>query len=72
MMLCRYSYILNTTQGNIGARRLTSVMHTVMESVLFAGPKLAGTTQTIDREYVSSRMKQADPMSEENLSKYIL
>lgn len=68
----RFSYLLNTTKGNIGARRLTSVMHTVMDDISFIAHRLAGATKVIDKAYVVSRMKNADPTSDDNLAKYIL
>lgn len=70
--IARFAYLLNSTKGNIGARRLTAVMHTVMEEISFIAHRLSGTTKVIDKNYVASRMKGADPTSEENLSKYII
>ena len=70
--IARFAYMLNTTKGNIGARRLTAVMHTVMEEISFMAHRLSGSTKVIDKNYVASRMKGSDPTSEENLSKYIL
>lgn len=70
--IARFAYMLNTTKGNIGARRLTAVMHTVMEEISFMAHRLSGSTKVIDKNYVATRMKGADPTSEENLSKYIL
>lgn len=70
--IARFAFVLNSSKANIGARRLTGVMQTVVEEISFIAHRLKGTTQRIDRAYVQSRMKVNDPTSEENLSKYIL
>lgn len=75
LFLCwvgRQAHLLNTTKGNIGARRLTNVMHTVLEDISFLAHRMKGTEQTVDGTYVKNRMKVADPTGEENLSKYII
>ncbi len=72
LSIYRFAHMLNNTRGNIGARRLTNVLHTVLEDVSFLAHRMAGSTQTIDAQYVQTRMKIADPSSEENLSKYII
>jgi ATP-dependent HslUV protease ATP-binding subunit HslU len=71
--IARFATVLNSTRGNIGARRLTNVMHTVLEDISFLAHRMSGTTQTIDGKYVQTRMKFNDPSSsEENLHKYII
>lgn len=70
--IARYAYLLNSTKGNIGARRLTSVMHTIMEDISYIAHRLGNTTQIIDKTFVASKMKKFDPTSEDNLSRYIL
>ena len=70
--IAKYATMLNNTRGNIGARRLTNVLHTVLEDISFLAHRMSGSTQTINAEYVCTRMKLNDPSSEENLHKYII
>jgi ATP-dependent HslUV protease ATP-binding subunit HslU len=60
----------NQRMQNIGARRLHTVMETLMEEVSFEAPDLEDRLVRIDREYVRDRLK--DVIEDEDLSKYIL
>jgi ATP-dependent HslUV protease ATP-binding subunit HslU len=55
---------------NIGARRLHTVMTTLLEDVLFGLPDSGVKTVRIDRELVQSRLKTI--ADDEDLRRYIL
>ncbi|MGD8600505.1 MAG: AAA family ATPase, partial [Gemmatimonadota bacterium] len=63
---------LNERMENIGARRLQTVMTTLLEEVLFELPESAAGSDTIrvDREFVRERLKKV--AEDEDLSRYIL
>jgi ATP-dependent HslUV protease ATP-binding subunit HslU len=62
---------LNERMENIGARRLQTVMTTLLEEILFDLPE-AGTTGTltVDRDFVRDRLKKV--AEDEDLSRFIL
>ena len=61
----------NETSENIGARRLHTVMETLLEDISFnASDELPMTTVTIDRNYVQNAFK--DTKKRFDLKKYIL
>jgi ATP-dependent HslUV protease ATP-binding subunit HslU len=55
---------------NIGARRLHTVMTTLLEEVLFGLPDSGVKTVMVDRELVQSRLKTI--ADDEDLRRYIL
>ncbi len=63
---------LNDRMENIGARRLQTVMTTLLEEVLFELPESAPGSAVIvvDREFVRDRLKKVS--DDEDLSRYIL
>ena len=63
---------LNERMENIGARRLQTVMTTLLEEVLFELPESASTSGRIriDREFVRDRLEKVS--EDEDLSRYIL
>jgi len=61
---------LNERMENIGARRLQTVMTTLLEEVLFELPEGASDPIHVDREFVRSRLKKV--ADDEDLSRYIL
>jgi len=61
---------LNERMENIGARRLQTVMTTLLEEVLFELPEGASGPILVDREFVRSRLKKV--ADDEDLSRYIL
>jgi ATP-dependent HslUV protease ATP-binding subunit HslU len=61
---------LNERMENIGARRLQTVMTTLLEEVLFELPEGASGPIHVDREFVRSRLKKV--ADDEDLSRYIL
>ncbi|MFW6158875.1 MAG: ATP-dependent protease ATPase subunit HslU [Planctomycetota bacterium] len=60
----------NRRMQNIGARRLHTVLETLMEEVSFDAPEMSGNTVTVDAELV--RDKLSDIIEDEDLSRYIL
>ena len=61
---------INSSVENIGARRLHTVMERLLEEISFSAPDRAGTSLTIDKEYV--RQNVADLAADADLSQYIL
>ncbi len=62
--------LVNSRSENIGARRLHTVMTTLLESVLFEVPDVRKTTVKISAETVRKTLQ--DIVENEDLSKYIL
>jgi len=60
----------NLQMQNIGARRLHTVLETLMEDVSFDAPEMRGQTVTIDGAYVRDKLEGV--IEDEDLSKYIL
>ncbi len=60
----------NTKMQNIGARRLHTVLETLMEDISFDAPERSGETIKIDADYVCDKLK--DVIEDEDLNKYIL
>ncbi|MCT6870537.1 MAG: ATP-dependent protease ATPase subunit HslU [Bartonella sp.] len=61
---------LNSTVENIGARRLQTVMERVLDEISFTAPDKAGTTFTVDADYVKKAV--GDLASNTDLSRFIL
>lgn len=61
---------VNATVENIGARRLATIMETVLDEISFTAGDRAGETLKIDAGYVEARV--ADIAANADLSKYIL
>ena len=61
---------VNDRMENIGARRLHTVMTTLLEDVLFGLPESGATTVRVDQELVRSRLKTI--ADDEDLRRYIL
>ncbi len=61
---------LNDRMENIGARRLQTVMTTLLESVMFELPETAVGHVRVDREFVRDRLKKV--AEDEDLSRFIL
>lgn len=62
--------MVNERTENIGARRLYTIMETLLEEVSFEAPDLAEKNIIIDAQYV--RDKLGDIVEDEDLSRYIL
>jgi len=62
---------LNERMENIGARRLQTVMTTLLEEILFDLPEgVSGGTLVVDRPFVRDRLKKV--AEDEDLSRFIL
>lgn len=61
---------VNESMENIGARRLHTVMETLLDEISFDAPDMGAKTIVIDRKYVSEKLE--DILEDENLSRYIL
>ena len=60
----------NRRMQNIGARRLHTVLETLMEDVSFDAPEMGEKTVRVDADYVRDRLKGI--VEDDDLSKYIL
>ena len=63
---------INRTQQDIGARRLNTVMHRVLEELSYGAPRRRGEKVVVDKAFVDGRLKEFDLTKEDNLSRYIL
>jgi ATP-dependent HslUV protease ATP-binding subunit HslU len=61
---------VNASTENIGARRLYTIMERLLDEISFDAPDMPGKELTIDAEYV--RMRLADVVRDQDLSRYIL
>ena len=61
---------VNNSVENIGARRLATIMETVLDDISFTAPDKTGETISIDRDYVTERLGEITKNAD--LSKYIL
>ena len=68
--LAETAYRVNQSTENIGARRLMTVMETLMEQISFDAPDRSGETITIDAAYVHERLGGISKDSD--LSRFIL
>jgi ATP-dependent HslUV protease ATP-binding subunit HslU len=68
--IARLAFQANVRMENIGARRLHTVMTTLLEDVLFALPDRGLGTITVDAQMVRDRLKAV--LDDEDLRKYIL
>ncbi|MFH0844918.1 MAG: ATP-dependent protease ATPase subunit HslU [Pseudomonadota bacterium] len=64
------SFRANESMENIGARRLHTVMESLLDEISFDAPDMEGRSVVIDRKYVQDKLK--DILEDENLRKYIL
>ncbi|MHB8139110.1 MAG: ATP-dependent protease ATPase subunit HslU [Smithellaceae bacterium] len=62
--------IVNERTENIGARRLYTIMETLLEDISFNAPDLKEKKITIDAKYVEEKLD--DIVEDEDLSRYIL
>ncbi|MEJ2054830.1 MAG: HslU--HslV peptidase ATPase subunit, partial [Calditrichaceae bacterium] len=60
----------NTRSENIGARRLHTIMSTLLEEILFDVPENKMGKVTIDKTKVQEMLKEV--VEDEDLSRYIL
>ncbi|HYP29514.1 MAG TPA: ATP-dependent protease ATPase subunit HslU [Blastocatellia bacterium] len=68
--IARFAFSVNEQTEDIGARRLHTIMETLLDEYSFEGPDLAEKTVVVDAEYV--RKQLAEIVKNEDLSRYIL
>ena len=68
--IARIAMELNERMENIGARRLRTVMTTLLEDVMFDLPEGTEKSVLVDEEFVRERLKKV--ADDEDLSRYIL
>ncbi len=68
--IARLAAAVNESTENIGARRLHTIMETLLEDISFSGMELEKKRITIDSQY--ARKKLGDIVSDKDLSRYIL
>jgi ATP-dependent HslUV protease ATP-binding subunit HslU len=61
---------INRSTENIGARRLHTLLEKLLEDISFSGSELENKTQTIDADYVNTRL--SDLVKDQDLRQYIL
>ena len=68
--IAKMAYEANETMENIGARRLHTVMETLLDDISFNASDTDDKEITIDRDYVTTKLSEI--LEDINLSKYIL
>ena len=68
--LARVAYEANTRLENIGARRLHTVMETLLDEISFRAPERKGERVEVDEAMVKQRLGEV--LEDEDLSRYIL
>jgi len=68
--IAKMAYQANETMENIGARRLHTVMETLLDDISFNASDTSEKEITIDKDYVKDKLSEI--LEDINLSKYIL
>jgi ATP-dependent HslUV protease ATP-binding subunit HslU len=68
--VAHYAAKVNESSLNIGARRLYTIMETVLDEIMFEGADLADKHVTVTADYVERTLLNI--VQNEDLSKYIL
>ena len=68
--MAAFAQKVNEETENIGARRLYTIMETIVQDLSFEAPDRSGESVAIDREYVREKLK--DVAEDRDLSRYIL
>ncbi|MDR1607755.1 MAG: ATP-dependent protease ATPase subunit HslU [Deltaproteobacteria bacterium] len=68
--LAAMAYRVNEKQENIGARRLSTIMESLLDKISFEAPDIAPAQITVTAEYVRERL--ADMVENTDLTRYIL
>lgn len=68
--IARFAFSVNEQTEDIGARRLHTIMETLLDHISFEGPDLEDKNVEIDAAYVHQQL--ADIVKNEDLSRYIL
>jgi len=69
-LIAEYAYRVNNEMGNIGARRLHTILENLLEDISFNAPDLEQRIIKIDKEFVANALK--DIIENKDLSRYIL
>ena len=64
------AYEVNSSTENIGARRLYTIMETLLDELSFNASEMSGQTVEITPDYVNERL--SDVVKDQDLSRYIL
>jgi ATP-dependent HslUV protease ATP-binding subunit HslU len=62
--------VVNERTENIGARRLYTIMETLLDDISFDAPDMEEKEVTIDADYVREKLENI--VEDEDLSRYIL
>jgi len=68
--IARAAAEVNRNLENIGARRLHTILETVLEEISFAGPDAAGAHVVVDRAYVERALSSL--VRDRDLSRFVL
>lgn len=68
--IAEIAYTVNEQTENIGARRLHTIMEKLLEDISFNASEMAGSTFTIDEQYVTNKL--GGVVVNQDLSRYIL
>jgi len=68
--IAEFAVMVNEKTENIGARRLYTIMETLLDEISFNAPDLRGKEIVIDANYVKEKL--SDIVEDEDLSRYIL
>ncbi len=68
--IAEYAAVVNERTENIGARRLYTIMETLLEDISFDAPDLEDKEIAIDDQYVGEKLTEI--IEDEDLSRYIL
>jgi ATP-dependent HslUV protease ATP-binding subunit HslU len=68
--IARFAFSVNEQTEDIGARRLHTIMETLLDEYSFEGPDLEEKTVVVDASYVHKQL--AEIVKNEDLSRYIL
>ncbi len=68
--MAAYAQRVNEEAENIGARRLYTIMETIVQDLSFDAPERSGDTVVVDAAYVTDKLK--DVVEDRDLSRYIL
>ena len=62
--------LVNDRMENIGARRLYTIMESLLDEISFDAPEMRGQEVVIDGDYVADQLDEI--VEDEDLSRYIL
>jgi ATP-dependent HslUV protease ATP-binding subunit HslU len=68
--LAETATLVNERMENIGARRLYTIMESLLDEISFAAPEMRGQEVVIDADYVADQLDEI--VEDEDLSRYIL